>query len=89
MVEHLTLRVSIREVVPDELHVEEDAYLKLTRLAGTGSIRPAMATYYCTPGVIHDFYRLGTALPSFSSGPRWEMRSQSCSVVEKRNACAF
>jgi hypothetical protein len=48
VVEHLTLKVSVRDVVPEERLVEEETYLKQTRPPGIGPIRPAMATYYCT-----------------------------------------
>jgi hypothetical protein len=72
VVEHLTLRVSIRSEVPDELMVSEDAFLKRSRAGGIGAIRFAEATYYCAESAVNNPYRLGAAVAEFLERPSLE-----------------
>lgn len=69
VVEHLTLRVTVREAVPDELHVSEESYLKQRVRAGTGRIQFASAMYYCTASAANDEYGLGSAVADFIQRP--------------------
>src|SRR5205085_829778 len=70
VVESVTLRVSVRDVVPDELLLDCDDYVSRSILPGAGPIRLARATYYCTRTDAADYYRMGTAARTSHLTPR-------------------
>ncbi len=69
VVRSLTVHVTVRDTVADEIMLTEDAFLKQAVLPGSGPIRVATGTYYCAENAVRDHYRFGIAVAEFLGRP--------------------